>query len=124
MTRLQVFLGAVSLVVMVLTLELARRRQLREKYALLWLTVAVGVLVLGWSRGTVDALSLALGIAYGPTTLFLFGILFLLLVVAHLTYEVSRLEDRSRRLAEEIGLLTVRQAPPPDGERDGGAPPA
>jgi hypothetical protein len=35
---------------------------------------------------------------------------FLMAVVAHLSWEVSRLEERTRRLAEEIALL--RPVPP------------
>lgn len=105
MSRLEIVLAIVGVAQMGFILELVHRRQLREKYALLWLTVGVGILVLAMSRGAVDAISVFLGIAYGTTTLFFAAICFLLVVVAHLTWEVSRLEERSRRLAEEIALL-------------------
>lgn len=115
MSRLEIVLAIVGVAQMGFILELVHRRQLREKYALLWLTVGVGILVLAMSRGAVDALSVFLGIAYGTTTLFFAAICFLLVVVAHLTWEVSRLEDRSRRLAEEIALLRASAAAPGAG---------
>ena len=56
-----------------------------------------------------DRISLALGIAYGPSAFFLFAIFFLMMVTAHLSWELSRLEEKSRRLAEEVALLRARQ---------------
>lgn len=121
MSRLAIVLALVGVAQTGFMLELVHRRQLREKYALLWLAVGIGILMLAVSRRAVDALSVFLGIAYGTTTLFFAAICFLLLVVAHLTWEVSRLEDRSRRLAEEIALLRARAEtadPTPIPERD------
>jgi len=38
------------------------------------------------------------------------------LVIIHFSWELSRLEDRTRVLAEELALLRAEQAPE-DGER-------
>ena len=113
-SRLELFVGLLTLISIVFILELVRRRQLREKYALLWLAVGAVVLVVGLSPSLLDRISGALGIEYGPSTLFLFSILFLVLVVAHLSWEISRLEEKTRRLAEEVALLRVRR---PDRDR-------
>jgi hypothetical protein len=90
---------------MVFILGLVRRRQLREKYALLWLGVGAGAILLSLARGAADRVAEALGISYGPSALFLFSTMFLMAVAAHLSWEVSRLEDKTRRLAEEVALL-------------------
>lgn len=105
MRRLDVFILVVALVNVVVMLELVRRRQLREKYALLWLSVGFGGIVLGLGRNVVDRVATALGVSYGPSMVFLLAILFLLLVCMHLSWEVSRLEERTRILAEELALL-------------------
>jgi hypothetical protein len=86
-------------------LELLRRGILREKFAALWLVVS-GVLVvlavfpqvLTWAAGVV-------GIALPANLLFFLAAVLLLLVSVQLSYEVSRLEARTRRLAEELALL-------------------
>jgi hypothetical protein len=95
----------VAALYMVFILGLVRRHQLREKYALLWLGVGVVAIVLSLARGAADRVAEALGISYGPSALFLFSTMFLMAVAAHLSWEVSRLEDETRHLAEEIALL-------------------
>lgn len=105
MHRLDVFVIVVALLNVAVMVELVRRRQLREKYAVLWIAVGVAGIVLGAGRKVVDRVAHALGVTYGPSAVFLAAILFLLLVCMHLTWEVSRLEERTRTLAEELALL-------------------
>ena len=109
MRRLDVFVMVVAVVNVAVMLELVRRRQLREKYALLWLAVAVGGIVLGLGRSVVDRIADAVGVDYGASVVFLGAILFLLLVCMHLSWEVSRLEERTRTLAEELALMQGRE---------------
>lgn len=109
MRRLDVFVVTVAVVLAAIVLELVRRRQLREKYALLWLAVGVGGVVVGVGRGAIDRLAGAVGVEYGASVAFLGAILFLLLVCIHLSWEVSRLEERTRVLAEEVALLRADQ---------------
>jgi hypothetical protein len=49
----------------------------------------------------------ALGFELPSNLLFFAAIVFLLLVCVQLSYEVSRLEARTRRLAEDLALLTA-----------------
>jgi hypothetical protein len=99
--------------------ELLRRRQLHEKYAVLWLFVAIGVAVLAIYPGLLDHVAIFLGVASPPNLLMLVSVGFLLLVSVHLSWETSRLEDETRVLAEEVALLRlqIEQIPPPDKPR-------
>lgn len=103
--QIELLAVAVSLGYLLFIARLVRRRQLREKYAMLWLAVGAATVVVSLSRGAMDRLARALGIHYGPTILFIVAIMFLMAVVAHLSWELSRLEDRTRRLAEEMALM-------------------
>ena len=103
--RLHWLTGVAGVVLMLVILRLVRRRQLRAKYSLLWLAVGVAFVVLGVSPGLLDWAAHRTGVAYAPDLLFLVGTLFLVLVVMHLSWEVSRLEDRSKILAEEVALM-------------------
>ena len=106
---------AAGLLVLVLMLSLLRRRQLKEKYAILWLASSVPVAVLALFPGLLDATARVLGVA-DPVNLLLFlAVLVLLGVCVHLSWETSRLEDETRTLAEEVALLRLqveRQTPP------------
>lgn len=86
-------------------LELLRRRQLSEKYAALWLIVGVGVLILLLAPGLLRVVSQALGFEVPANLLFLVALTLLLGVTVHLSWELSRLEDETRSLAEELALL-------------------
>ncbi len=117
MRRLDVFVLVVALLNVAVMLELVRRRQLREKYALLWISVGIGGIVVGLGRTVIDRVATSLGVAYGPSVVFLGAILFLLLVCMHLSWEVSRLEERTRILAEELALLRGGQEAGGEGHR-------
>jgi sensor domain CHASE-containing protein len=69
------------------------------------LSVGVAFAVLAVSPGLLDWAAGRVGVDYQPALLFLVGMVFLLLVVVHLSWELSRLEERTRVLAEELSLL-------------------
>lgn len=102
---LTVVTGVAGLLVLVVILELLRRRQLREKYATLWLTVAILVIPASLFPTLANRLALSLGIASGVSLVLFLGILFLLFISIHLSWEVSRLEEETRTLAEDLALL-------------------
>jgi hypothetical protein len=98
---------AAATLLLVFVLELLRRGILRERFAALWLAVCaiLGIVAVFPSllRGAADAL----GFELPSNLLFFAAIVFLLLVCVQLSYEVSRLEARTRRLAEDLALLTA-----------------
>ena len=89
-------------------LELVRRKRLMERYALLWLFSTSVLLVLSVWSGLLNSLASALGVSYPPSALFAvaFGVVLLLLV--HFSLAVSRLSDQNKVLAQRIGLLQQR----------------
>ena len=95
-------------------LRVLNRRQMRGKYTLLWMFVGVLVLVLAAFPTLLDRVSHFLRIYYAPSTLFIAAIGFLLLVCVYFSFELSRLEERTRILAEELAILRAEQ------ETDGG----
>ena len=91
--------------------DLLRRRQLREKYAVLWLVVSVFVGVFAVFPSTLTALSELAGVKTPANLLFFVAALVLLVVCVQLSYEISRLEDETRSLAEEVGILRLEIEP-------------
>ena len=123
MRTINVVTAVIGVLTLLFMLELLRRRQLREKYAVLWLAVALAVLLLGVFPGLLDGVADTLGV-YDPPNLLLFvAVVVLLLVCVHLSWEVSRLEDETRVLAEEVALLNFevsRLSPDASGSGTGG----
>jgi len=103
--KLTLVTGLTGLVVLLVIVELLRRRQLGEKYALLWLLVSVAIVPLALFPWLLDDVAGALGVASGVSLVLFLGIVFLLLVCVHLSWEVSRLEEETRTIAEDVALL-------------------
>ncbi len=97
-----------SVVLLVIILELVRRRYLRERYALLWILTGFLFLVLALWSNLLDELSRFLGFAVVSNALFFFGIIFLLLIILGLSVITSRLSDKNKILTQEFVLLKKR----------------
>ncbi len=87
---------------------LVRRRYLKAKYSLLWLSLGAVMVVIAAVPGLLDWTAERLGIWYQPTLLILLGLALLLLIVVHFSYELPRSENRPRELAEQLTLLRLR----------------
>jgi len=96
-----------------LVLVLVRRRQLKERFAVTWLVVGVGMIVLALARPLLDRLSEWLGIQSGTTTVFLIAVLVILGIQLQLSVAVSRIEERMRDLAEAFALADPLSAVEP-----------
>lgn len=94
-----------SLVMVVLVLVMLRRKKLREKYAVLWLLVGGGSLILaGWPQ-LLAVVAGMVGVEVPSNLLFAMSIVLLMGVALHLSWELSVVEDETRILAEEVAIL-------------------
>jgi len=109
----QALVVVIALGALIVVLWMVRRGLLKERFALIWLAVGAGMVVLVLVRPLLDRLSEAIGIRSGTTTLFLLAILVILGILLQLSVSLTALEERLRDLAEAIALDRVRS---PDGE--------
>jgi hypothetical protein len=93
-----------AVLVLVIIITMLLRRQLREKYATLWLLIGLAVLVLALFPGLLFALTDVLGFEVPSNLLFVLSIVLLVGVALHLSWELSRAEEEIRRLAEESAI--------------------
>lgn len=96
---------AFALIVVTLIVVLLLRRQLREKYAILWLLIGVAILVLSVFPSLLIGLAAFLGVAVPSNLIFALSIVLLVGVTLHLSWELSQAEDEIRRVAEEVAIL-------------------
>ncbi|MEW2505221.1 DUF2304 domain-containing protein [Amycolatopsis sp. CA-161197] len=95
----------VACLVLFVVLEMMRRRKLREKYAGVWLVVAVGVVVLAVIPQAAEFLAKITGVQTPSNFVFLLAGVVLALVALHLSTEVGHLEEEVRTSVEETALL-------------------
>lgn len=108
-TRGHIFVAVATLLALFFVLRMVRRRQLSGKYALLWTAVAGALVVLAVWPGLLTRVSELAGVHYPPALFLLVTTGFLFVVVIHFSYELSKLEDRTRTLAEEVALLRAER---------------
>ena len=108
--RIQILAIVVSAALLLVVLEMVRRKAFLERYALLWLLSAVVLLALSIWRGMLEWVSQLVGIAYPPNALFLIAFGFVLILLLHFSLAVSRLSDQSKVLAQRLALLEQRQS--------------
>jgi hypothetical protein len=104
-TSAHVLVIVLAAAVIAFIVHLVRSRRLRAKYSVLWLTIGLGLAILAIFPDLLVEISDWFGIEYPPATFMLLALSFLLVLVLHFSWELSRLEDRTRALAEEYALL-------------------
>lgn len=108
MSRTTIFFGVMALLVIIFLFNLVRSRRLREKYVALWMTVGLIVIVLAVFPGLLGSVAHLVGVQVPSNLLFALAILLLLGVSIQLSLEISRAEDKTRVLAENVAILNLQ----------------
>jgi hypothetical protein len=103
--RIQLIVIVCCLVLIVLILDLIRRGRLREEYALIWLVCIAIAFVLAIFRGSLQLLADWLGIDYGPSAVFMVGLVLVGFIQLLQTIAISKLTVHNRDLAQVIAIL-------------------
>jgi hypothetical protein len=111
-TKIRVIAIVLSVALLLFIVELVRRRRLKEEYSVLWVTTALVVLALALSGGLLERLTHAIGAISEASTLFFFGIVFVVFLLLHFSVRVSKLERRLTATIQEVALLGERAGPP------------
>lgn len=118
------FAIACSVVVVGLLYFLLRTRRIREKYAAVWILVAIAVVILGAFPRLIVGFAGLVGFGLPVNLIFALAFVTLLTVCIQLSSELSSLEEETRTLAEEVALLRLelrslpRSASPTDESAD------
>ncbi len=118
--RIRIVGSIVSIVVMLLIIELVRRRKLREEYSWLWLLTGSVILLLMMWVDLLKWVTHMVGAIVPSSTVFFLAFLFLMLISLHFSVVISRLTDRNKELAQQHALLEQevnelkRQCLPPE----------
>jgi hypothetical protein len=108
MRRVEIVMILGSMGLLLIVLELVRRRRLKEEYSLLWLLTAVVLLALSLWRSSLDLIAKLMGIFYPPTALFVVGFGFVLLLLLYFSTIISQLSGENNSLTQRIAILDWR----------------
>ncbi len=110
MTLLQCISLFGSLLFLLLLFYALQKSYLREGYALLWLFIDIGMIVLSIVPKSMDWIAGKLGIKMGPFVLVLFMLGGMILILFQQSVALSRHNEKIKRLAEELSLLREEAA--------------
>jgi len=107
---------------LIAVLTLVHRGKLREEYTPIWTMVALGMMVaIAWFD-SVRMLTRAVGAWTPSSTLFFFGLLFLLIVSLNYAVRLSGMSLQVKLLAQEVALLRSQVAARDDETPDDPSP--
>ncbi len=105
---LQIFLIVGVLIFLAIIIYYLAKKKLNLKYSLTWLAAGVGMLILAVFPQLVDVIGALVGIAAPVNTVFLFGGIFMLLIIFTLTMIVSHMNNRIYKLTQTQAILEKR----------------
>jgi len=97
-----------ALLVLVVAIDQLRRGRLRERHAIWWILAGVLALIAAVFPQTLAWASQLLGIELPINLVFFVSIAILFLVTLQASTELTRLEARTRTLAERVALLELQ----------------
>ncbi|MGN6128652.1 MAG: DUF2304 domain-containing protein [Humibacter sp.] len=109
MTVASYVLGVVaSLLVLIIVIEMLRRRRLRERHALWWLIAGILALIAGVFPNTLAWAAQLVGVQIPTNLVFFVSIAILFLVCLQHSSELTTVEAKTRTLAEQSAMQELR----------------
>jgi len=109
MSLIQTIFGiTISLMIFSVVIYLIRNGKLKEEYSWLWFLTGLVLLILVVRYDLLLFLTKLTGAVLPTTTLFIFGIIFLMLICLHFAVKVSLLTNQVKNLAQKISILEAQ----------------
>jgi hypothetical protein len=103
--RIQIISIFICVFLVAYVFELVRRKHLSEEYSMGWLVTGTTMLILSVSDDAIEWVSGLVGATLFTSTLFFFGLLFLMVICLHFSIRISALTKQVRTLTQHIGIL-------------------
>lgn len=107
--KLQIFIAIVILIALCGCIYMVRKKSLELRYALIWILVGIGILLLDIFPGILTFFANLIGVASPMNMLFFAGFCFALLIIFSLTITVSKMSVQVKQLTQEMALLKEKQ---------------
>lgn len=101
----RIFAILISFFLMIIIIELVRRKKLREEFSWLWLMTGFAIMFLSMWDFLLIRLANFIGIVTPVATMFFFAIVFIFSIALHFSIKISTLTNQVKNLSQEIALL-------------------
>lgn len=102
--RLFAVLASVSLLLIILVC--VYKRKIKEEYSWLWLMTGVIILLLAVWYDFLLFISKLIGAVSPQTTLFIFGLIFIIFINIHFSIKISHFSGQIKELVQSLAILT------------------
>lgn len=103
--RIRIIAILICIFLVAYVFELVRRRHLSEEYSMGWLVTGSLMLILSISEDLLVWISSLVGATLFTSTLFFFGLVFLMTICLHFSIRISALTNQVRTLTQHMGIL-------------------
>jgi hypothetical protein len=110
--RQKILAAICGVTLLLVIIELVRRRKLRVEYSWLWILAGLAIAAVGLNYSLLQWITKLIGAGFTSSTLFFFGIFFVLALCLQFSVKISKLETQVKNLAQELAI----QRPKSDSE--------
>lgn len=107
--KIQIIIAVLIICALIVIIDMIRKKRLELSYALSWLLVGIGVLILDIFPQFIKTISEKIGIVSPVNMLFFFGFCFSLIIIFVLTIAVSKLSIKIKQLAQQIAIYEKKE---------------
>ncbi|NWF75237.1 MAG: DUF2304 domain-containing protein [Nitrospirae bacterium] len=101
----KIFALIIGISIFVVIIEMVRRRKLDEEYSFLWIVIGIGIVILVLWEDLLEKLTHIVGAVAHTTTIFIFGLMILVLINLHFSVKITKLSRQIKELGQEIAIL-------------------
>ena len=101
----KIFAISISIILFIVIIDLVRRKKLREEFSWLWLLTGGVIILLAAWYDVLLFLTNLVGAVLPTSTLFLFGLLFLMIISLYYSTKISTLHEQMKDIAQQVAIL-------------------
>ena len=106
--RGKILLAVLGLIFILFLFSLLKKRRITESFALAWLAVSIGMVIVVSSNTVLMGLTHALGAKYPASALTMIALLFILSILLYFTLKLSTLTQKQRELIQELCIQNLK----------------
>ena len=103
-----VLIRIIAIIFFIYVLGLIVKEKLKIKYFVLWLGYSLVLILVSFNVNFIEFISNELNIYYAPSTIFLIGLIFLMVYILHLSIVITKQDKYIVNLVQEVSLLKQR----------------
>jgi hypothetical protein len=104
--RIRVMALILSVVLLLVIIDLVRKRKLREEYSWLWIMTGAAIFIVATWQSLLVRVTEWIGAKIIVSTLFFGALMFLTVISIHFSTKVSQLHEQVKELAQRTALIT------------------